>query len=228
MLRKGLSETGYIEGRNIAFEYRWAEGDYHRLPGLAADLVSRNVTVIVSAGGIPTTLAAKAATATIPIVFIVGLDPVELGIVASFNRPGGNATGVSILNNELAPKLLELLHELLPKDTVVGFLINPNNASGANLSRQMQTAGETMGQQVHVVNASNEGEFEQAFATLAQVGARALVVSGDPFFNARPKQLVAMAAHHSLPTIYPFRDYAVVGGLMSYGTKLIRCVPSVG
>jgi putative ABC transport system substrate-binding protein len=224
---RGLSETSYVEGRNVAVEYRWAEGIYDRLPSLAADLVDGQVSVIV-AFGTAAALVAKAATTTTPIVFIVGGDPIALGLVVSLNRPGGSITGVTPLNDLLAPKLLELLHDLVPKAAIIGYLINPNNATSENLSRQVQVAERTIGQRVHILNASSEHDFEPAFATLDQIRAGGLCVQGDTFFNGRREQLVALAAHHSIPTVYAFRDYAAAGGLMSYGTSLRDAYRQVG
>lgn len=224
---RGLSDTGYVEGQNVAVEYRWAEGRYDRLPAMAADLVGRQVSVI-AAFGTAAALAAKAATTTIPVVFIVGGDPVALGLVVSLSQPGGSITGVTPLNDQLAPKLLELLHELVPKAAVIGYLINPNNATSENLSQQVVVAERTIGQRVHILNASSEHDFDPAFATLDQIRAGGLCVQGDTFFNGRRKQLVALAAHHSIPTIYAFRDYALAGGLMSYGTSLWDAYHQVG
>lgn len=224
---RGLSDTGYVEGQNVAVEYRWAEGRYDRLPAMAADLVDRQVSVI-AAFGTAAALAAKAATTTIPVVFIVGGDPVALGLVVSLSQPGGSITGVTPLNDQLAPKLLELLHELVPKAAVIGYLINPNNATSENLSQQVVVAERTIGQRVHILNASSEHDFDPAFATLDQIRAGGLCVQGDTFFNGRRKQLVALAAHHSIPTIYAFRDYALAGGLMSYGTSLWDAYHQVG
>lgn len=224
---RGLSDTGYVEGQNVAVEYRWAEGRYDRLPAMAADLVGRQVSVI-AAFGTAAALAAKAATTTIPVVFIVGGDPVALGLVVSLRQPGGSITGVTPLNDQLAPKLLELLHELVPKAAVIGYLINPNNATSENLSQQVVVAERTIGQRVHILNASSEHDFDPAFATLDQIRAGGLCVQGDTFFNGRRKQLVALAAHHSIPTIYAFRDYALAGGLMSYGTSLWDAYHQVG
>jgi len=223
----GLSETSYVEGQNVAVEYRWAEGKYDRLPALAADLVDRQASVI-AAFGTAAALVAKAATATIPIVFLVGGDPMALGLVVRLNRPGGSITGVTPLNDELAPKLLELLHEMVPKAAIIGYLINPDNASSANLSRQIQAAARTIGQRVHILNVSSENDFEPAFATLDQIRAGGLCVQGDTFFNSRREQLIALAAHHSIPTVYAFRDYAAAGGLMSYGTSLRDAYRQVG
>ena len=221
---RGLSETSYVEGRNVAVEYRWAEGMYDRLPALAAELVDRQVSVI-AAFGTAAALVAKATTTTTPIVFIVGGDPIALGLVVSLSRPGGSITGVTPLNDDLAPKLL---HELVPKAAIIGYLINPNNATSANLSRQIQAAERTIGQRVHILNASSEHDFEPAFATLDQIRAGGLCVQGDTFFNGRRGQLVALAARHSIPTVYAFRDYADAGGLMSYGTSLWDAYREVG
>jgi putative ABC transport system substrate-binding protein len=225
--RRGLSKISYVEGRNVAVEYRWAEGKYDRLPALAADLVKRQVSVI-AAFGTAAALVAKAATIITPIVFLVGGDPVRLGLVVSLSRPGGSITGVTPLNDELAPKLLELLHELVPKAAIVGYLINPNNATSANLSREVRVTERTIGQRVHILKASSEHDFEPAFATLDQIRAGGLCIQGDTFFNSRREQLVALAAHHSIPTVYAFRDYAAVGGLMSYGTNLQDAYRQVG
>ena len=216
---RGLSKISYVEGRNVAVEYRWAEGNYDRLPALAADLVKRQVSVI-AAFGTAAALVAKAATIITPIVFLIGGDPVRLGLVVSLSRPGGSITGVTPLNDELAPKLLELLHELVPKAAIVGYLINPNNATSANLSRQVRETERTIGQRVQILQATSEHGFEPAFATLDQIRAGGLCVQGDTFFNSRRQQLVALATRHSIPTVYAFRDYAAMGGLMSYGTNL--------
>lgn len=225
--QRGISRTGHVEGQNLAVEYRWAEGKYDRLAAMAADLVDRQVSVI-AAFGTAAALAAKAAASTTPIVFIVGGDPVPLGLVVSLGQPGGNITGVIPLNDQLAPKLVELLHELVPDPAIIGYLINPNNATSENLARQVQAAERAIGQRVHILNASREEDFEPAFATLDQIRARGLCVQGDTFFNGRRKQLVALAAHHAIPAIYAFRDYAVAGGLMSYGTSLWDAYHQVG
>jgi putative ABC transport system substrate-binding protein len=209
---RGLSDTSYVEGQNVAVEYRWAEGRYDRLPALATDLVDRQVSVI-AAFGTAAALVAKATTTTIPVVFLVGGDPIALGLVVSLSRPGGSITGVTPLNDDLAPKLLEWLHELVPKAAIIGYLVNPKNATSDNLSRQVRVAERTIGQRVHILHASSEHDFEPAFATLDQIRAGGLCVQGDTFFNGRREELVALAAHHSIPTVYAFRDYAAAGVL---------------
>ena len=186
----------------MAIEYRWAEGRYDRLPALAADLVGRKVDVIATSGGIPSTLAAKSATSTIPIVFLIGADPVEFGLVASLARPGGNLTGVSIMNAELMPKRFELLSELVPQAGVIALLVNPNNAGTEPMIRDVQDAARAKGVQLHILKASTESEIDAAFATLVQQPAGALVVGADPFFASRRGQLVALAARHAVPAIY--------------------------
>jgi putative ABC transport system substrate-binding protein len=216
--RQGLKTAGYIEGQNIAIEYRWAEGRYDRLAALAADLVDRKVSVIVA--NTPAVRAAQAATKTIPIVFVTGADPVALGFVASLNRPGGNLTGVASLVDEIGPKRLELVHELLPTTSVFAVLINPKSPAAETISRDAQSAARALGQTVHILNASNEGEIDVAFASLAQLRAGALLVTNDPFFNNHPDQLVALAARRAIPVIYSWRDFVVAGGLMSYGTNI--------
>ena len=215
--RRGLSETGYVEGRNVTIEYRWADGQNDRLPSMVADLVRRGVNVIVT-GGTPATLAAKAATTTIPIVFILSTDPVEAGLVASLNRPGGNLTGVTGLNVELAPKKLELLHDLLPAATIIALLVNPTNPIAANNQLQnVQAAARTLGLQLHVLDASTERDFDSVFASLVQLRAGALVIASDLFFTSRMEQLAALTVRHAVPSIYQFREFAAAGGLMSYG-----------
>jgi len=218
--RQGLDEGGFVEGRNVAIEYRWARGEYERLPVLAADLVHQSVTVMV-ATQTPTLLAAKAATTIIPIVFLTGSDPVEVGLVASLSRPGGNMTGVANLTVEIGAKQLEFLHELVPAATLIALLVNPANPVLADtLSRDLQTAARAMRQQILVVSASTERDVDTAFTTLVEQRVGALVVGNDPFFNARPDQLVALAARHAVPAIYPYREFATAGGLMSYGSNL--------
>jgi putative ABC transport system substrate-binding protein len=216
--RQGLKTAGYIEGQNIAIEYRWAEGRYDRLPALAADLVGRKVSVIVA--NTSAARAAQAATKTIPIVFVTGADPVALGFVASLNRPGGNLTGVASLVDEIGPKRLELVHELLPTTSVFAVLVNPTSPAAEIVSRDVQSAARELRQTVHILNASTEGEIEVAFARVVELRAGALLVMSDPFFNTHPDELVALAARHAIPVIYPWRDFVVAGGLMSYGTSL--------
>jgi ABC-type uncharacterized transport system substrate-binding protein len=217
--RQGLSEAGYVEGRNVAIEYRWAENQYDRLPALAADLVRRQVAVI--AANTPVALPAKAATTTIPIVFLTAADPVEAGLVASLNRPGGNLTGVSILNVELGPKRLELLHELVPSANIVALLINPTHPAGETASKDLQAAARTLGLEFLVLHASTEHDFDTVFATLAQVRAGALVIGADAYFVSRSEQLAALTVHHAVPAISLSREFAVAGGVMSYGTSVV-------
>jgi putative ABC transport system substrate-binding protein len=225
---KGLNEAGFVDGRNVAIEYHWAESQYSRLPALAADLVRRQVTVVV-ATTTPAVQAAKTATATIPIVFLTSSDPVEVGLVASLNRPGGNMTGVANLSVEIGAKQLQLLHELVPAATVIALLVNPTNPILAEaLSRGLQPAGRAIGQQIRVVSAGTEREIDAAFAGLVQQGVGALVVGNDPFFNSRPDQLVALAARHAVPVIYPYREFVAAGGLMSYGSSLTDAYRQVG
>ena len=218
---RGLSEVGYVEGHNVSIEHRWADGQYDRLPALAADLVRREVTVIFTGGSTPATLAAKAATTTIPIVFYISSDPVELGLVASLSRPGGNLTGVISLNAEVGPKRLELLHELLPTATSIALLINPTSPALSDpQSRDLQMAARKLGLQLHVLQASTEREIETAFATLVQVKTSGLVISPDVFFTAHSEQLAALALRHAVPVIYQYREFTAAGGLMSYGTNI--------
>jgi putative ABC transport system substrate-binding protein len=218
--RNGLNEAGYIEGRNVAFEYRWANGQYDRLAALASDLVRLRVSVIAGIGLTPAALAAKAATTSIPIVFAVGGDPVRLGLVASLNRPGGNLTGVSFLVSMMAPKRLEILHEAVPNAAVFGFLVKPNNPNTESETSEMQAAAAAIGRKLLVVKASIESDLETAFAELMQHQAGALCVEAAQFFLARRDRLVALAARQGLPAIYSAREYVAAGGLMSYGTPL--------
>ena len=217
--RQGLNETGYVEGQSVAIEYRGAQGENDRLPALAADLVRRQVTVI-AAGGPNPAVAAKAATSTIPIVFVVGIDPVQSGLVASLNRPGGNVTGVVILSEELAAKRLDLLHELVPKAAVVAVLVNPTNPVSDPQTRNLQDAARSLGLQLHVLRASTASEIDAAFASLVELRAGALVFGGGPFFTNQRVQIVGLAARHSVPAIYGVRLFPAAGGLMSYGADL--------
>jgi putative ABC transport system substrate-binding protein len=217
--RRGLAEAGYIEGQNVTIEYRWANDHYDRLPALAAELIQRQVTVM-AATGTPAAVAAKTATATIPIVFETGVDPVALGWVASLARPGGNVTGVTQLNVEVAPKRLELLRELVPNAAVIGMLVNPNYPDAESQRKDVTEAARIIGQQVHIVHAGSESDFNGAFATLVQLKAGALLVSGDVLFNSRRDQLVALAARHAIPAIYSQREFVLAGGLMSYGANI--------
>jgi putative ABC transport system substrate-binding protein len=218
--RQGLTEAGYVEGQNVDIAFRWAEGQYDRLPTLAADLARRQVAVILATGGNPPAFAAKAVTATIPIVFITGSDPVEVGLVASLNRPGGNVTGVSLFTSMLVAKRLELLRELVPTATTIAFLVNPNNSNAKPDTRVAQTAAGGFGQQLVVLSAGTEKDIDVAFATLVQRRANALLVNTDSFFLTRRNQLVALAARHAVPTIHDLREFTAAGGLVSYGTNL--------
>ena len=227
--RQGLSETSYVEGQNVAIQYRWAENHHDRFPALLADLIRRDVTVIVAVTGTPPALAAKDATTTIPIVFATAGDPVALGLVASLNRPGGNITGVATLTVELGPKQLEVLRELVPTATIIALLVNPTNATNAErLSRDLQAAARTLGLQLHVLHASTERDFDAVFASLPRLRAGALVIGSDPFFNSRSQQLAALGLHHAIPTMYPFREYAMAGGLISYGNSFADAHRQVG
>ena len=214
---KGLSEAGYVDGRNVAIEYRWAEGQHDRLPAMAADLVRRQVTVI-AATTTPAALAAKAATATIPIVFEIGGDPIQLGLVAKLSRPGGNVTGVSQLSVEVAPKRLELLHELVPAASIMVLLVNPADRPG--VSKEEQSAARTLGLELHILNASTDRDFDGVFAKLIQLQAGGLVVAGGAFLNSRSEQLGALALHHGVPAISRGREFVVAGGLLSYGASI--------
>jgi putative tryptophan/tyrosine transport system substrate-binding protein len=214
--RKGLSETGFSENQNVVIEYRWAEGHYERLPQLAADLVNRKVVVIVAAY-LPAALAAKAATSTIPIVFISGVDPVAAGLVGSLRRPGGNLTGLSNFNTSLTAKRLELLHEIVPRASTIAVLVNPQSPATQAIDAEAEAAAKSLALRLDVVGASSEGEIDAAFATIVQRGAGALLVAGDAYFNSRRTQLTALAAHHRLPVIYDRREIAMAAGLMSYG-----------
>jgi putative tryptophan/tyrosine transport system substrate-binding protein len=217
---QGLKETGYVDGENASIEYRWAEGQYDRLPALAAELVRRQVAAIVATGGNAPALAAKAATKKIPIVLISGSDPVRAGLVASLNRPGGNVTGVTFIATALLAKRLELLHQLVPKATRASVLVNPSYPDSDLQQQELREAAEAMKQQVHVVTASTVGDIDAAFATFVQQQPDALLVANDPFFDSRRAQIVALAERHTLPAIYPDRAYVAEGGLVSYGSSL--------
>ena len=227
-LHKGLKEAGYTEGQNVAIEYRWAEGQNDRLPALAADLVGRPVAVI-AAGGVQAALAAKAATTTIPIVFEGGPDPVEVGLVTSLNRPGGNITGVSNFSTVLVAKQFELLHQTVPNSAVIGVLVNPSSPSLAEFTaRDAQAAGRSLGMQIHILNASTKDQIDTAFASFARVRPDALLIGGDAFFVSRRAQLITMATRHGLPTIYNAREVPAAGGLMSYGASLVDAYRQTG
>jgi putative tryptophan/tyrosine transport system substrate-binding protein len=229
VFRDGLRETGYVEGRNLAIEYRWAEGQNDRLPALAAELIRRQVSVIVTAGSTPAALAARNATTTIPIVFYLGADPVEAGLVTSLSRPGGNLTGVVTLNVEVAPKRLELLHELVPTATVIAALVNPTNPVLADtLRRDLEAAAHTLGIKLHVLHASSDQDFGTVFASLVQLRAGGLVIGADALFNSRGEQLAALAVRHAVPAIYQFREFVSAGGLMSYGTTVVDTYRPLG
>jgi putative ABC transport system substrate-binding protein len=226
-LRRGLSETGYVEGRNLVIEYRWAGNQADRLPALAADLVKLRVAVIVSPG-LVATLAAKATTTSIPIVFGVGNDPVQLGLVASLNRPGGNLTGFDAFDAELGAKGLALLHELVPSTATIGFLVNPNNPTFEIQMRDVLAAAPVVGLKVQILKAGTDREIDAAFVSLVQARTGALLAGGDAFFNNRIEQLIALAARHAIPTLYAFREFAVAGGLISYGSSLIEVYRQAG
>ena len=218
--RRGLNETGYVEGKNVAIEFRWAEGHYDRLPALVADLVRRQVAVIFATAAGGGAGAAKAATSTIPIVFTTGRDPVEMGLVASLGRPGGNLTGINFFTTELMEKRLELLHALVPKATVVANIVNPSGTPIESRRRKLEETARTFGLQMRILSATNEREIDAAFATFGQLRPGVLLVEADIFFNARREQIVALAARNKVPAIYEGRDYVAAGGLISYGASL--------
>jgi len=217
---QGLNDAGFVEGRNVAIEYRWADGQYERLPSLAADLVRRQVAVLASTGGAGPLLAAKAATTTIPIVFTTGSDPVRMGVVASLNRPGGNITGVNLFVTEMASKRLGLLRELVPTADLVAVLSNPTNPNTEDQLKDVQQAARALGQQIHILSARTDQELDVAFRSMTELRARALLVAADPYFTSRRSYVIALAVRHSIPAIYEQREHTMAGGLMSYGTSL--------
>jgi putative ABC transport system substrate-binding protein len=226
--RQGLREIGFVEGENVTIEYRFAEFHNDRLPALAAELVSSSVNAIATIGGTPPALVAKAATSTIPIVFYSGVDPVEFGLVASLNRPGGNVTGIAALQAELIAKRIELLNETAPKAKIVTLLINPTNRYSETETQVLYGGARLLKLQLHVVSASTESEIDSAFEKIAELRTEALLVSADLFLHSRREQLVELAAKHSLPTVYPWREYVTVGGMMSYGPSLFEANRLIG
>ena len=226
--REGLSEVGYVDGQNVAVEYRWALGEYERLPGLAMELVRRPVSVLVSTGGEPAALAARAATSTIPIVFAIGSDPIKLGLVTSHNRPGGNVTGVNILTATLEAKRLGLLRELVPQAVPIGILLNPNFPAYQGQLTEVQDAATSAGLKIHVLRANTDQEIEAAFETITEQHIPALAVAAAPFFDTRRTKLVSLAARHAVPTMYQFREFAASGGLISYGVSIPEIYRQVG
>jgi putative ABC transport system substrate-binding protein len=227
-VRQGLSESGFAEGQNAVIEYHWAEGHYDRLPALAADFVTRKVDLIIATGGAASARAAKTATSTIPIVFTTGSDAVETGLVDSLARPGGNLTGVTILNVKLIPKRIELISELVTEARVIAVLVNPNNAGTEPMIRDVPEAARTRGLQIPILNATTQNEIDTAFASLDLLHAAALVVAPDPFFGTRWKQFVTLASLHNIPAIYAWREFVSAGGLISYGTSLAAAYHQVG
>jgi putative tryptophan/tyrosine transport system substrate-binding protein len=217
---QGLNETGYVEGRNLTIEYRWAEGQYDRLSALATDLVRRQVSLILAIGTTPAAFAAKSVTTVVPIVFVVGSDPVKIGLVSSLNRPGGNLTGVSFLNRVIIAKQLEILHEAVPKPALSGFLVNPTSPFADSDIADVQGAADKFGQKLSVVKAATENDIELAFTTLVQQGVGSLLVAGDLFYNAQHDRIVALAGRHAMPVLYPWREAVVAGGLISYGANI--------
>jgi putative ABC transport system substrate-binding protein len=225
---QGLNENGYVEGRNLAIEFRWADLQYDRLPTLASDLVRRQVAVIAAVGGSHSGLAAKAVTSTIPIVFVSAGDPVTFGLVTSLNRPGGNVTGISMITVALAPKRLELLHELVPAPAAIAMLVNPTSPYVEAETADVKASARVLGRQLRVLNAGTAQEIDAAFATLVQQRAGGLLVSGDPFFDSERDRLVALAARYSVPAIYQWREFATIGGLISYGTSILDAYRQAG
>ncbi|SRR6266487_3476085 len=226
--RQGLKEIGIVEGKNVAIDFRWANLQYDRLPALAADLVRNRVTIIAAVGGIHSGLAAKAATSTIPVVFVSAGDPVGFGLVSSLGRPGGNITGISMVTVELAPKRLELLHESVPRSGAIAMLVNPTSPYLGPETKDVQAAAHVLGREVRVVSARAERDIDAAFATVVQQRAAAVLVSGDPFFDSQRDHLVALAARHAVPAIYQWREFATIGGLMSYGSSITDAYRQAG
>jgi putative ABC transport system substrate-binding protein len=228
-LNRGLSELGFVEGQNLSIEYRCAQGRNERLPSMAADLVREQVKVIIAPGSTPAALAAQAATNTIPIVFEIASDPVELGLVSGLNKPGGNVTGVTTLNLEIGPKRLELLHNVIPSVRIIGLLINPTNPRLAEQNvESIQSAGRTFGLEMHVLRTSTEDEFGTAFEELKKIKAGGLMIAADPFFSSHVKQLAALSIRNAVPSVYQFREFAAAGGLLSYGTSFTKSFRTVG
>jgi ABC-type uncharacterized transport system substrate-binding protein len=226
--RDGLKESGFIEGQNVAIEYRWAEGQYDRLPALAADLIRRQVTVIVAAGSPAPAQAAKAATAAVPIVFALGVDPVQFGLVASLNRPGGNVTGVNFLAADLGEKAFGLIHELIPNVAVAAMVVNPNNPNAESVARNARETALSLGLQLHILNAGTAQEIDTAFERIVEQRIGLLLLGADPFFNDRRDQFVALTARHAIPAIYFVREFVTAGGLMSYGTNVSEAYRRAG
>jgi putative tryptophan/tyrosine transport system substrate-binding protein len=228
-LQRGLSELGFVEGQNLSIEYRWAQGRNELLPAMASDLVQKQVKVIIAPGSTPAALAAQAATTTIPIVFEIASDPIELGLVSGLNKPGGNITGVTTLNLEIGPKRLELLHSVIPSVSLIGLLINPTNPRLAEQNiNSFQSAGKSFGLEMQVLRASTEDEFSSAFEELKRIKAGGLLIAADPFFSSHVKQLAALSIRYAVPSVYQFREFAIAGGLLSYGTSFTQSFRTVG
>jgi putative ABC transport system substrate-binding protein len=226
--QKGLGEAGYVEGKNVLIEYRWANGRHDRLPDLAADLVQRQVSVIAATGGSPAAVAAKAATATIPIVFQTGVDPVAIGLVESLSKPGGNITGATMIADQLGPKRLEILREIVPDAKLIGAIFNPASPSSSRLNSELMATANLLGLQVHVVDVRSVQEFESAFTELKKAGVGALIMVADPLFNGQSEKLAELTMRHKLPSIYQFREFAAAGGLMSYGGSITDAYHQAG
>jgi putative ABC transport system substrate-binding protein len=226
--RNGLAEAGYVEGKNVLIDYRWANGLHDRLPDLAADLVRRRVSVIAATGGSPAAVAAKAATATIPIVFQTGVDPVEIGLVESLSKPGGNVTGATMIADQLGPKRLEILREIVPDAKLIGAIFNPASPSSSRLNNELMATARLLGLQVHVVHVRSDQEFEAAFAELKKAGVGALIMVANPLFNGQSEKLAELTMRHKVPSIYQFREFAAAGGLMSYGGSITDAYHQAG